>query len=219
MGSRRSDLLVGTTAILIVYGLGWNKAGRGKSTLDGEFHVAAQGKKKTVADVSKWMDPDTNKWGYVYDKYEPVADCPKKANVAAANPMKVATVKTQGIKLGRTTTKVSLAPLVTDKKDEKPLNLNDRVKGLPPEKRLRLIVKGLATDLQPGVVYNLYLDLPDGASGDKAKPHFVGTINFFNAMKHATHGNEKTSPKGPGLAAFTNSTLPAWPKPCKPRGF
>ncbi|HVR41402.1 MAG TPA: hypothetical protein VMU84_20065 [Thermoanaerobaculia bacterium] len=47
---------------------------------------------------------------------------------------------------------------------------------------VKLVVRGLrVVDRQPGVLYHLYLDLPDGKKPTKKDPRFVGSINFFNA--------------------------------------
>jgi len=45
-----------------------------------------------------------------------------------------------------------------------------------------VVVEGLKVDRQPGVVYNLYLNLPDGASDAASSTHLIGSINFFGVM-------------------------------------
>jgi tyrosinase len=54
-----------------------------------------------------------------------------------------------------------------------------------------LVVKDLHTNLQPGVLYNIYLDLPEGASANEESPNYAGTIDFFDA--HAGHGASAAS--------------------------
>ncbi len=58
----------------------------------------------------------------------------------------------------------------------------EMVKALAPDRKLLLVVKDLRTNVQPGVIYNLFLDLPDGASSQVADEHFAGSLNFFNAI-------------------------------------
>jgi hypothetical protein len=67
------------------------------------------------------------------------------------------------------------------KKDEKLQSLLKAVNGLTGEKKLYLIVRNLTTNIQPGVLYSVYLNLPPNASADVAAKHRIGTINFFNA--------------------------------------
>jgi hypothetical protein len=48
-------------------------------------------------------------------------------------------------------------------------------------KRFSLVVRGLTAAASPGVVYNIYLNLPPGAVPAKIDPRFIGQINFFGA--------------------------------------
>jgi tyrosinase len=104
--------------------------------------------------------------------------------VAAEPPMKIQTrvgiVKTTPIKLGAGPTQVKLEP-VPSKKDEAALPLRARVKALPAEHHLYLVAKDLRTDVQPGVLYHVYLDLPAKASKKQMEAHHVGHLNFFAA--------------------------------------
>jgi tyrosinase len=69
------------------------------------------------------------------------------------------------------------------------------VQALPEGARLYLVVKNLQTNAQPGVLYNVYLDLPDKATKKQLATHHVGMLNFFGAMAHGTddHGKAKKS--------------------------
>jgi hypothetical protein len=48
-------------------------------------------------------------------------------------------------------------------------------------RRLYLVLRDLRTDEQPGVLYDVYLDLPAGAQPRENDPHYVGSFNFYNA--------------------------------------
>jgi tyrosinase len=52
--------------------------------------------------------------------------------------------------------------------------------------KVYLAVDNLTTDAQPGVGYDIYLDLPKDASPQVAESHYVGSIGFFHA--HPTEG-------------------------------
>jgi tyrosinase len=47
-----------------------------------------------------------------------------------------------------------------------------------------VVIEGLNVDRQPGVLYNLYLNLPDAASDAISASHFIGSLNFFGSMSH-----------------------------------
>jgi tyrosinase len=56
---------------------------------------------------------------------------------------------------------------------------------LAPEKqRIYLVIKKLRADVQPGVVYEVFLDVPQGRSPREAREHQVGVINFFHFAGH-----------------------------------
>jgi hypothetical protein len=67
--------------------------------------------------------------------------------------------------------------------------LASRLGSLAPEERIYLVLRDMATQEQPGVLYHIYLDLPAG-SGAPAKddPHYVGVLNFYNARAEASPG-------------------------------
>ena len=48
-------------------------------------------------------------------------------------------------------------------------------------RRLYLVLRDLRTDEPPGVLYDLYLDLPAGGRPRENDPHYVGSFNFYNA--------------------------------------
>jgi tyrosinase len=128
-----------------------------------------------------------------------VPKCPTTLNLhlaAVAKQLRV-TVKNKDVKLGNTAapTHVKIEPAAV-KEGAKPVPFDERVKMLPQDKHLFLVLKNLHADAQPGVTYNVYLELPEGATGDKAKPYLVGDINFFHAVR-MEHGHEKVEPKGP----------------------
>lgn len=57
-----------------------------------------------------------------------------------------------------------------------------RLDQMPLNRRIYVVVDGLRTTDQPGVLYWLYLDLPANQkpSGNKSE-HAVGSLNFYNA--------------------------------------
>jgi tyrosinase len=173
----------------------WNAGERKNPSGSGSFTFAEK-KKKVMASVHEWMDPKTEKHGYCYDHLEPVPKCPTIKAIFLArleNQVRVAMVKHKEIKLGSGPTRVTLEPLAV-KEGGKPLAFHERIRALPKDKHVYLIVKNLQADAQPGVLYHLYLDLPEGAKDEKLTPHLVGTVNFFNAVMLGGHGKKGPEP-------------------------
>lgn len=59
-----------------------------------------------------------------------------------------------------------------------------RVTDLSPERRLFLELHDLRASRPPGVIYDLYLDLPPNSQPEGPQdPHYIGTLNFFAAQR------------------------------------
>jgi tyrosinase len=95
------------------------------------------------------------------------------------------------VALGDDPVRVTLEP-VPERDGEKAIGMRQRVSALAPEGRLYLVVRGLKADLPPGVLYNVYLDLPDHAPRDARKRHAVGVFNFFDAAGKEPKDTTKT---------------------------
>jgi hypothetical protein len=65
----------------------------------------------------------------------------------------------------------------------------DAVFGLSAQaKRLYLVLGDISAPGDAASTYNVYLDLPEGATTDSVDdPHYVGTLNFFHASGHEQH--------------------------------
>lgn len=64
-----------------------------------------------------------------------------------------------------------------------------RLSSLAPAERVYLVLREMATQQQPGVLYHIYLDLPAGSSAPaKDDPHYVGVLNFYNARPEGSPG-------------------------------
>lgn len=70
-------------------------------------------------------------------------------------------------------------------------------------RRLYLVLRDLRTDEQPGVLYDVYLDLPAGGQPRENDPHYVGSFNFYNAAGTA----EGFSPSGARFQSFDISEV------------
>ena len=55
-----------------------------------------------------------------------------------------------------------------------------------------LTVEGIEYDKQPGIYYEVYLNLPKGAADpDPERPSFIGTLTFFGLKEGAAEGGAK----------------------------
>lgn len=85
---------------------------------------------------------------------------------------------TQTIALSNRATRVVLADHDTREAER---GLDNHVRELPTGRRLYLILKNLKAAQPPGVLYHVYLDLPENATPVKSDPHHAGVLNFFGA--------------------------------------
>jgi tyrosinase len=94
--------------------------------------------------------------------------------VARSNPMeKRVLAAARPVVLGSAPTRVALAPIVTDE------TLASRTVLLRQGRRLYLLIRGLRVDADPGVIYNVYLDLPARAKPVANDRRHIGIINFY----------------------------------------
>jgi hypothetical protein len=60
--------------------------------------------------------------------------------------------------------------------------LAQRIRTLAPSDQVYLVLQGIDTDVPPGITYNVFLGPPDpSAASGPTDPHYVGTLNFFDA--------------------------------------
>jgi len=151
---------------------------------DKEFtFAAADGKpaKKKNREVD-----DIAKLGYSYDRLEPAPPNFRPAAPAAllnARFANFAEAASPSLALGRGPVRLTLEHSPTNKNRL----LADELNALGTERSLYLVLRDLQTNAQPGVLYDVYLNLPENASPKGEDANYVGTISFFNA-DHAHTG-------------------------------
>lgn len=109
-----------------------------------------------------------------------------------SNPEHAALIaaSTQTIALGRQATRVVLEDRDTREAER---GLDNHVRALPRGRRLYLVLKNFRAAQPPGVLYHLYLDLPENAAPRKNDAHHVGILNFFGvtALPDSARPQEK----------------------------
>jgi len=157
----------------------WNKGGnpnpKGSTFLSKTFVFADHTGKRVVAKIGDFLD--IAPLHYTYDRFEPVPARPPVAHAIPGPPKPAATVASA--------TAVSLAPRAVRVPLSKPIRgaaIPQQGAGGPVS--YYVVIEGLNVDRQPGVLYNLYLNLPEAASDATSASHLIGSLNFFGSMSH-----------------------------------
>jgi hypothetical protein len=64
------------------------------------------------------------------------------------------------------------------------------------ENRVVLSLKGIQYDENPGVSYEVYINLPEGQEPDPQREYFVGTLGFFGLEPHGHGAEDHEQPSG-----------------------
>ena len=56
-------------------------------------------------------------------------------------------------------------------------SLGTRLRGIPATQEVYLQLKNLRAEVEPGITYNIYVNLPARSSAGTTDPHYVGTVN------------------------------------------
>jgi len=170
----------------------WNVAGNPNPPLSQQFTFADGQGQAVVANIADFLD--LSKLNYTYDRFEPIPGAAPlaPAAVAAARvaaPARVAARVAQGaVALGATATQVKLN-LTAPSPAFAAASVGGRVASVRPGGRVYLIARQLKAKAQPGVVYQLYLDLPPNPTPQQKIDRYVGAINFFGSANHGdAHG-------------------------------
>ena len=173
----------------------WNKAGRKNPSdawLTQKFTFADGNGKQVMATVGNF--DQISKLNYTYDRFEPVTPVPPAQLMAAATVH----LQSTGALVDATSGPVALgaAPVHVTMKSPPAAPANAMAFAavgatLGPSKTVKLLLDNLTADGQPGVLFDVYLDLPAGTAPDPDGPNYAGTINFFAVNPpHADHGGQ-----------------------------
>jgi tyrosinase len=176
----------------------WNAAGRQNPTGDTTFmnktFVFADGMgNRVVATIKDFLD--IAKLGYSYDKLEPVPACPTNKISYLATALKTvrihADLKTP-VTLGAAPVRATMtaAPIAGAKAAAASPSFAQRMSKVEPNRSVFVVLKGLKADVQPGVLYDVYLQLPEGMAPEKGAEYRIGTLSFFDTGHgdHAVQG-------------------------------
>jgi tyrosinase len=167
----------------------WNAGGRKNlatsSFLAKTFVFADANGQRVVAKIQDFLD--VAKLGYSYDRLEPVPPCPPTPGLGAAPAAPPATRARVKAPVPLTTAPVRVALELPPALGAAPaVPLADRVRSLAG-RHLFLVLKGLRAQVQPEVLYHVYLELPPGTVPQGEERHYVGTVNFFDSVGLTGH--------------------------------
>lgn len=161
----------------------WQRAGRTTPAMSYPFTFVNPNGTSATVDLAQFLDYTAQP--YTYDSYVNVPACPQQPRpvqlaqqveeILAARPRR------QPVTLGSALTEVTLTPRVPPSGAAGPRTLSARVRALPSERRVYLVLRDLRTNLAPGVLYQVFLELPRTATAQAARQYHVGYINFFDA--------------------------------------
>ncbi len=168
----------------------WNAAGRrnptDRSWLERSFPFADENGRAISATTRDFAG--TAGLGYGYDRFETVprpsaaemeeAEEPASQRRRAMGSRKFA-APAGGIPLGGNAIKVNLRSETREGVEP------GEATGRP--RRVSLVLRNYRANVQPGVIYHVYLSLPPGTSGSAAQRYYVGPLSFFDAVPLPGH--------------------------------
>lgn len=179
----------------------WNQAGFANPAtttwLNRTFVFVDEFGQRVVARVRDFTNPAL--LGYSYDSLETAPPPPLVASATVATnaspKIQTASSKTpvaiaiaRKVVLGARATRVLLVM-----SNGRQGSFDQRVRYLRPGQRLYLVLQDLYARAPTDVVYDVYLNLPAGAGSKQAVAHWVGDVNFFDAVDHKHDHNAEPS--------------------------
>jgi tyrosinase len=163
----------------------WNRGGRKNPTdaafLSQQFVFVDENGNRVAAKVADFLD--TDKLGYTYESFETIPVCPVSQTGLESVTTRRLAVATGAIELGAEPASIKLAPA---REGAPPRGQLESVK---TPKHVYLVLRDLRAEAQPGVVYRILLDLPNGSAARGGSARQVGTVNFFGVAGHDSHGS------------------------------
>ena len=160
---------------------GWNKAGGVNTFGAAKFSFATPDPAGGRIDMDTSAVGDTTSLGYQYDSLPTPAPVVISGATAGGEPRTIATSE-MGIRLG-SRTRIPLRAASPDGV------ITGSVASAAASGRVYLVLSGLAAKVEPGTLYDAFVDLPERASAAQKREHYLGTFSFFGSVgEHMHHG-------------------------------
>jgi tyrosinase len=121
---------------------------------------------------------------YRYEELAPVPACPPGTTATGAPRVRARVAS--AVQLSSTPVRANLAAPPSTAAGLQ--DLPTIVRNLGPNRRLFLVIRNLNAQAPPGTLFDVFLELPEGASGSAAESNKIGSIHFFDAVPHGGHG-------------------------------
>jgi len=157
---------------------GWNKSGGKNPAFSQPFVFAGSSGARLFYNGDGVGD--TAKLGYGYDDLPVLPAATQVGMGVSANEPETIAASTGAISLGDTPT---LVPMRAE-----PGQPSTSVSAQDEDVRILIVIEGLTTDVEPGTLFEIFIDLPQAAGPDERRAHYVGTFSFFGAMAGHAHG-------------------------------
>lgn len=106
-------------------------------------------------------------------------------DTVAAEPFEtLATSDRAPVELGAGPVTVKLVPAAPAKA------LSARIATIGRDRKVYLVAKGLGTEEPPETIYQIYLGLPPGVAPSPDGNYYVGSLNFFSAVKRGAASSD-----------------------------
>lgn len=169
----------------------WNKGGRTNPTttafLDTTFTFADENGQQVVGKVSDALS--VLRLGYTYSAFESVPACqqPSTSTTTLAKSAETTRVLTADAPVPLTSepVRVHLKTPAALAAREPDTTFERRIRKLPVHTRVHLVLSKLHALAQPDVLYDVYVVPSEEAAAKPPAKHRIGTINFFEAVKHS----------------------------------
>jgi tyrosinase len=139
---------------------------------------------RVVATVKDFVD--IGALNYTYDNFEPKPPDFTPSSLPSGStriPRSPATPVAETVALGTVEVRVALRPGVSQPDH----HLDKSLRNLAVGRKMYLVLDRLQANTQPGVIYDVYLNLPPGTAPGARAAYLAGSINFFGSAGHAGH--------------------------------
>lgn len=160
----------------------WNKNG-GKNTFgSAKFAFAGPEPAGKALEWEAASVGETQVLGYQYDDLPTVPPKPVSGSTSGAPPRTIA-ASTAGVEIGSQGVRI---PLRTPSADGV---ISGSVASATATGRIFLVLSGLSSAIEPGTLYEAFVDLPPNASETEKRARYLGTFSFFGQSgEHHHHG-------------------------------
>jgi tyrosinase len=150
--------------------------------LDTKFYFFDENKQQCYLTAADILD-DAAKLGYKYQDASVPAptqtvSCPKPLAIAAVRALIAELVPVKKVVLGRQPITINI-PVKPIPPPSGPGPLSEAAKMAALPRRVVLSIEQINFDKNPGVGYEIYINLPEGEKPSYKSPHYAGTLHFF----------------------------------------